>query len=317
MEAAASGTLAAPRLAHLNACDACAGTVRELADIAKVLPRDAAGSLQAAGPCPGVDELALWMAGELDAAAAERVMSHAAECGRCAAIVRGAMEEEPAAVTVMPVRRERPFAPRRWMALAASVVIAVGALLWWRAHTNQPERLLAAAYTQMRPFEFRLADAGYGPVREQRGGGGSALDRPPELLEAESALQGTRQSAEVLALRGRADLLENQFGLAIEELTHAGSNDPAVLADLGCAYALQGDAEGRAIDHAHARDLLLQAVKARPNEPRFLFNLALVYERMALVNEAIDAWNRYLKLDASGPWSDEARKRLGELEQRR
>jgi tetratricopeptide (TPR) repeat protein len=275
-------------------------------------------SLEPAGTCPGADELALWMAGELDAAAAERVMSHAAECGRCAAIVRGAMEEESAPVTVMPARRERPMAAQRWIALAASVLIAVGALLWWRARANEPERLLASAYTQMRPFEFRLADAGYGPVRQQRGGGGSALDPPVELFEAERVLKEARQTAEVFAMRGRADLLENQYDSAITELTHArelDSQDPAVLADLGCAYALRGDATGRATDYEQALGLMQQAVKARPNEPRFLFNLALVYRRLSRVRETIDAWNRYLKVDASGGWADETRKNLAEAQQ--
>jgi tetratricopeptide (TPR) repeat protein len=319
MEAAASGRLAAARLAHLEKCEVCSDTVRDLSEIANALPRDAAGSLEPVGTCPGTDELALWMAGELDAAAAERVMTHAAECGRCAAIVRGAMEEEAAAVTVMPVRRERPAA-QRWIALAASVLIAVGALLWWREQANQPQRLLASAYTQMRPFEFRLADAGYGPVRQQRGGGGSALEHPPELFEAESALKSAPPTTEVFALRGRAELLENQVELAIQDLTRAqetGSQDPAVAADLGCAYALRGDAEGRAIDHGRALELLLQAVKTRPNEPRFLFNLALVYERLSRTEEALAAWRNYLKLDASGPWADEARRRLSDLETRR
>jgi tetratricopeptide (TPR) repeat protein len=151
-------------------------------------------------------------------------------------------------------------------------------------------------------------------VRQERG---SNQTRPESLLNAERLLSGLfREKPEepaVLILKGRAELLEGQYDPAIETLSRA-SADPQALIDLACAYALRADVENRKEDSAQALELLLRSLRISPADPRALFNLALVYQRMSLLDEAITAWKKYLEIDPSGEWAQEGRERLAELE---
>ena len=86
-----------------------------------------------------------------------------------------------------------------------------------------------------------------------------------------------------------------------------------LLADLGAAYALRVDHRtGRWI--GYAIDYLNRSLQKRPNSGEVVFNLALVYERMNSYENAIDEWQRYLKLDPRGAWREDAERRLSELE---
>ena len=55
---------------------------------------------------------------------------------------------------------------------------------------------------------------------------------------------------------------------------------------------------------------LLLAVEADPAYPDALFNLAGVHYREGVLDSAIACWERYLKLDAAGPWAERARQSL-------
>src|ERR1035441_2410131 len=130
--------------------------------------------------------------------------------------------------------------------------------------------LLAKAYTEARPFEYRLADQGYGPIRQERGSG-SPFNRPESLASAEAEIQRRlamrADDPELLALKGRAQLLERDYEGAIESLSRASESkpdDPELLSDLGTAYAVRGETEKRNIDYGHALDLFLRALKKQP-----------------------------------------------------
>jgi CHAT domain-containing protein len=203
------------------------------------------------------------------------------------------------------------------------VFLAVaGGLATWRQlrRARDPAVLLAKAYTAARPFEFRLADSGYGPVRQQRGAG-SAFDRPEALDAAVAAIRGEvaahPRDPAVSELKGRAQLMERDYEGAIESLTRAtpgGEGDPDALADLATAYAVRGEAEKRNIDYGHAMELYLRALRRRPDDQRMLFNLALVYEKLWLVDEAIEAWQRFLKQNPAAGWRQEAETHLAAIE---
>ena len=211
----------------------------------------------------------------------------------------------------------------RFYAIAAALVLTVALpTAWWlAARHNDPARLLAEAYTAARPFEFRLPDAGYGRLTQQRGAG-STFDKPESLARAELALRQLQSASpndpNVLLLTGRAELLENHFEAALDSLNRAAESSPGnaeILSDLGTAYAQRGDAEKRNIDLGHASELFLQALRKNPADQRTLFNLALVYEKLWLVDEAADTWRKLLALNPENGWRDEAETHLKNIEQ--
>jgi len=313
IEEAAAGTLSAVRQAHADQCAQCAEAIEDYRFVAARMPRGET-SLEDAGGCPAAEDLALACSGSLAGPEAARVIEHASSCGRCGAILRVVMEEEPAPVAAVKPRRRT-----LWLAAAAALALGFIGLFLWFQERHDPRRLLAMAYTESRPFDLRLRDNGYGPVRQQRAGSASALDRPRALVQAEGDIQGRPESAETLLLRGRAELLEGQYDAAIESLTRAQETrkgNAEAMADLGCAYLLRGDTENRAIDYGHGLDYLRGAVKLQPNDVRILFDLALAYERTALLEAAIETWKRYLALEKDAGWAAEARQRLGGIEAR-
>jgi tetratricopeptide (TPR) repeat protein len=216
-----------------------------------------------------------------------------------------------------------PISSRSWLTRAAAVIVAAGAgwMAWdhWAATDAAP--LIAEAYAQQRPFEFRIPDAGHSRVRLERGGGNSSFQRPPALLEAEAKiareLAKQPDSVKWLSLRARAEMLGWDPATAIATLQRAldrKPDDPDLTADLGMAYALRAEADRRDLDYAYAIDALSRSLKVRPNSPATVFNRAIVYERMHLNEEAAQEWRHYLALDPSGAWHDEAQRRFGELD---
>jgi len=318
MERAAAGELEPDRMAHARACEECASAVEAYRVLAAEIGRAPHPSdMEPKTACASIEDLSRLASGGLAQPAAAAVLEHVSGCARCGAILRGALGEDSLVIEMPNASRRRIW---RMAALAAGVAIAAIGGGLWLAQRNAPERLLAAAYTEERPFDLRLPSEGYGPVRQQRAGAVSALDRPRALAKAEVEIQGLPETPRKLALRGRAELLEGQFQNAIESLSRAQEAEPdnaGLLADLACAYLLRGDAEHRAIDYGHALDLLRAASKRQPNDPRTLFDLALAYQRAELLEEAIGAWQRYLAAERDPGWIAEGKRRLADLEARR
>src|SRR6476646_11573911 len=86
--------------------------------------------------------------------------------------------------------RLMPIQIKPWLAPGATLVLALCAacLAWNRQIANDPARLIAGAYTQQRPFEFRVAGAGHADVHLERGSANSRSLRPADLLEAEARI---------------------------------------------------------------------------------------------------------------------------------
>lgn len=335
-------------LAHADECAVCGKEVESWKTwLGEWNLLGADSGLPAAGPgCLRVEDI-VGIAMGAAVGNDEARLAHAASCGRCGALLRSAMSRDEmetgeaellaaletatpewqhrlAERVSMPVLRSRARA-WQWVGIAAGVMLSAGMSAWWLANrASEPERLLARAYTEARPFEYRLPDAGYGPVRQQRSAAGSSFDRPAALVDAESRIQrslsGGQESAANLDLKGRAQLLENDSEGAIASLTRSVELQPenaAALADLGCAYAMRADAEQRNLDYGHAIEMFARSLRIDSTQARVLFNQALVYQKMSMVEEAIAAWDRFLKAGPNGDWAAEAKRRRAELEQLR
>lgn len=153
--------------------------------------------------CPPAAEWAALAAGLADAAQTESLLAHASHCDTCGGALHAMVvdfsnqtteSEEQLLESLASARPEWPrqmarkmareaaqppvrkrvieMPMRSWLARAAAVIVAVGAgwsgwNLWL---APDPARLIATAYTQQRPFEFRIPDAAYGQLQPiQRG----------------------------------------------------------------------------------------------------------------------------------------------------
>lgn len=309
-------------------------------------PRDERGA-----QCPPANELASLAAGQLSERRRAELLDHVCLCDSCGALLRGIAEdfaplEKTEAAAVARLRTSSPewqsgFArelstrrpARQWprmtwtfLARAAAILLCTtSAWVGYQQWTDRrPARLLAQAYTHERPFDLRIAQADYAPVRAAKGPGGSAFQRPAELLEAEAQIQAHLRDgaaeAKWHALRAQAEMLGHNPEAAIESYTRAleqEPDNPEFLAGLGAAHALHADETNRAVDYGKAIEYLSRSLQARPGAAEARFNRAIVYERMLLVEEAIAEWTAYLAEAPSGGWADEARRRLAELQSKK
>ena len=161
------------------------------------------------------------------------------------------------------------------------------------------------------------------PLRIARGNGQSRLDSPRPLLEAEAKIAGkqreTRQAADWLVARARADLLEWNYDAALHTLLEAEALAPeksTVKIDLATAYFERAQATGYVSDFGTAVEMTSGVLEKDPNNAIALFNRALIYEKLALYSDAETDWKHYLSLDPRGDWSGEAREHLARVEQK-
>jgi CHAT domain-containing protein/Flp pilus assembly protein TadD len=207
----------------------------------------------------------------------------------------------------------------------ATGIATVLALLAWTAVrflvTPDIDSLLATAYTEQRTMEVRIPGAAYAPIRQERNAARSTLDQPQALLEANALiakrLKDHPDDPRWLQAKGRADLLAFRYEAAIPTLERALNlqpNSPELLTDLATAHFQRAQANsGREIDYGTAIEYLGRALAKNPDDPVVLFNRAVAEEKLRLYLPSITDWNHYLKVDPSGPWADEARRKLGEV----
>lgn len=202
------------------------------------------------------------------------------------------------------------------VALALGAVAAIGAYALVanaRAHPATPASI--AAELPYRYAEPRLSGAA--PYRPYR---------PPPLTSRESTPAWLRLRAAASEVLGHpsshserdvaaAQLILGNAAAAVERLEGASahSQEAWLASDLAAALLVRaqqlddGDlavAALTAADRALARD---------PHSAPAAFNRPLALERLGLIDESRRAWLRYLELDPSSGWSDEARHRLSRL----
>ena len=214
-------------------------------------------------------------------------------------------------------------------AYAAAAILLVVAGVWLVQTRHEPSRepsvdqLIADAYTEQRPFELRIPGAAYGPVRQERGGERSAFAEPAGLLKAKYLIKerlAARPDDEAwLAASGRIELLEGHYDEAIRtfgRLLNAHPDSPPLLTDLATAYFERAESADRAVDYGQSIELLGRVLAKKPDDPLALFNRAIALERMYAYSEATRDWEHYLRVDPSGNWDAEAKRRLSELQEK-
>jgi CHAT domain-containing protein/tetratricopeptide (TPR) repeat protein len=215
--------------------------------------------------------------------------------------------------------------PRYVWAYAAAVIVLLGVSAWLVQTRREPsiDQLIARAYVEQRPFELRIPGAAYGPIRQERSGERSAFAEPADLLRAKylikERLAARPDNQAILAASGKVELFEGHYDEAIRtfgRLLDAQPDSSALLTDLATAYFQRAEAGDRAVDYGQTIELLGRVLAKTPDDPVALFNRAIALQRMYAYNEAIRDWEHYLRVDPRGDWADDARRRLGELQEK-
>ncbi|HET8889025.1 MAG TPA: CHAT domain-containing protein [Candidatus Angelobacter sp.] len=239
---------------------------------------------------------------------------------------------------------ERVLRPRILAAAGGLAALAISMFTWAPVVVDniavmQEERLIAAAYAKQRITPMRPVDAAYGPQKEISGDMGSNDEtndlKYPELNKAWSILadklnSGGRLGPKWFQIKGELLLLKNpaKNAKAAEdaflEARARGLDEPSLDIDLAASYFEQfsdnapkpsAPVADSLIKSMNLLNKVLQASKATKEDKKAaLFNLAIVYGKLGLWKEAEASWNQYLKIDATGPWAEEARTRLEEVE---
>lgn len=223
--------------------------------------------------------------------------------------------------------------------VAAGIVLAVGfAFGIWHFYLRQSEvdRSLIAlntAYRQQRPTESRITQFNYAPFNALRGPDANSVNEPERqraefmLLEALSK----NPTADVRHALGRVYLAKKEPDLAIEQFEAAlkgNPNNAQIYADLGAAWLEKGKTKldrtapkpesGKGMEElGRSLEYLNKALGIDTTSLEALFNRALAEQKLTLFDQAEQDWREYLKRDSTSPWSEEARKYLKLLEERK
>jgi hypothetical protein len=290
--------------------------------------------------CPDAETLAAYLDGRLTQDEREHVTQHVADCDTCYFVVtESAQTPAPAAmqrdqVSESMARRWWVSKPVVWsssvarvsiagaLATAASLWFAVGTGLLPRFASNSPALApLVAAVGTVRTIEPRLSGGfAYGPLRGTvRAGESTAPSVSPDLriavAESEKAAMA-RRTPEVLQLLGVAYLVTGEIDRAIpllEQAVEGQAPHARMLSDLAAAYLVRATRDNRQQDVAKALAAADRAVKADPSLAEALFNRAIALDRLALADEAREAWEEYLGVDDQSGWATEARTHLQAL----
>jgi CHAT domain-containing protein/tetratricopeptide (TPR) repeat protein len=291
------------RIQHASRCDYCGPLLREaLAELAE-------------------------LKGELTQEERSRIASLASArsewqqklAQRIAGTPDSTREREPSflASLLRKSRRDRWIGVAGFVAASVSLAAVIVPGAWFVRQRHQPataERLLALAYAQKRTLEPRIAGAAFAPLRVSRGPAASFTSRSPALLKAEALIAAQLQTHPSdpawLQASAQADLLEGRYDAAVEALRRGLEIDPqssALLIDLATAYFQRAQQEDHKEDFGAAYEYLSQALKFHPDDQVALFNRAIVAEHQFLYHQALDDWQRYLRLDSNSEWAGEAR----------
>jgi len=216
----------------------------------------------------------------------------------------------------------------KWVLVPAIVaVVAVAAITFpvYLAGRDTPEKaeaLLAQAATEKRIMDMRWPGAKWGPVRLTQGPEDSQFDKPKALLKANGII-GEQQpnhpaDLEWMRAKAQAEILERKPEAAIADLNHVLDARPesvAVMLDLSIAYAQQGDISLDPANYTTAMDLLGRVLKKDPGNLTALYNRALLFEQLHMVDKAIADWTLFLQKETDHDWAEDARKRLTALQE--
>ena len=244
---------------------------------------------------------------------------------------RGVEKDKVIGDEVVPLvsREKKPLKDRTYYYRIAAVVIAVVGLalsLWLvPGRKSDVERGMIAlnqAQGDERLIQSRISELNYARVKPTRGPQDGLADRQARdyserLLQ--DAVNQRKDAASYHAL-GRLFLAERNFEKAREQFEQAlakDPNDPQLQSDMGATLMELGesaDDEGQMVKYfAQALEYFNRALQLSPSSPEALFNRALLYQHMRL-QQAKEAWQKYLEIDSTSPWAKEAERNLKLLE---
>jgi tetratricopeptide (TPR) repeat protein len=248
------------------------------------------------------------------------VVAHVADCDECRIVVVDAMAFGEEAVTT------KRGAGRWWLTIAAAIPIVVSGAFIWNAQLDPLKPLKeTSAKLDSRLVEARLSGFPHVQRKTMRG-------EPGETDLAELQLQG--KVAEVLERRGddlktlhakgvayllaagmakgedrKGQVAEDRKNavVALEKAADRAPDDVTYQSDLAAALIAIGDPANL------KRAICDRALKADPRSAEALFNRAKALELLGQTDEAISAYKRYLAVDSSSPWAEEAREHIKSL----
>ena len=260
--------------------------------------------------CPPSLDLVSLVHGDLEESRAEQIYLHLAECAACGGILRNLVRLEDRGNVI-------PW-PSILKIAAVLTLFTAGSFYAWKGFRPQsPASYLAEAYTKARPFDWRLPDAGHGPVRVEMAESRteiSALQKAGiEVGKLEASSPGTPST---LAIRGRLALMRHDADGAVASLERAFSlapGDAEIESELGVAYSLRARVADRPGDYQIAIGHFGHVLGRAPDNLHALFNRGVTYRSMGRRAEAALDFETYLKYDASSGWASEAREWLAQL----
>jgi len=279
------------------------------------------GDAHARAPrCPDAETIAALAEGRFDGPELDSILAHVETCRSCM------RELELANATFS---RERDLSPSRttWLAIAAVIAaVAIGAPIVWQRAVRQRVPaigdLVDLAPRSIRLVEPRISGGfAYAPYHGSMRAGGSFPDTQRLRLggAAANAIEHADRDAspEAQHVAGVALLLAEDDPLkAVDRLRMASERAPGdarIANDLASARYTAAQTLGRASLYPEALAAADQAIRMDAHLPEALFNRALILERLGLAQEARRAWEKYLAVDSSSPWADEARRRMAKL----
>ena len=172
-------------------------------------------------------------------------------------------------------------------------------VLRWNA-----EPLLAKAYTESRPFLFRLPDAGYASVQD-----GESRTYSPLLLLAVARLRAAQSvlhnQPEIQRLLGRAAFLTGDYDGAVSRYLRTlelDSHSPNARLELAGVLMVRAQRQRRPVDLAAALEQTGKANRLEPANSVDSYNLALLYEAIPAPYLARAEWARCIRLERAPTW---------------
>jgi CHAT domain-containing protein len=225
------------------------------------------------------------------------------------------------------------------------IAISVAALWyfvlpWWQV--RQGLAMLNEAYSQGRPIESRLSGFQYASWEKDRSGNDRLTDYTARD-QADLTLLGvarSRPSAKAYQALGSGYLLKGEIEEAIDQFNRALAYDPSnarIQNDLGAALMesamrkrqrLEALSDHRSqsgeqlsveilSDLSRANEHFSQALQKDSGSTEALFNQSLCLERLGLIDQAMESWEKYLRLDSESQWAAEARAKLEALKKQK
>ncbi len=271
-------------------------------------------------PCPSAETIAALAEGRFDGPELDAILAHVETCRSC-------MRELELASATFSRNANRSPSRTTWLAIAAVIAaIAIGAPIVWQRVARQRVPgigdLVDLVPRGIRLVEPRVSGGfAYAPYRGSMRASGSFPDTQRLRLggAAANAIEYADRDASPDAqhVAGVALLLAEDDPLkAVDRLRIASERAPGdarIANDLASARYTAAQTLGRASLYPEALAAADQALRTDAGLPEALFNRALILERLGLAQEARRAWEKYLAVDSSSPWAEEARRRMARL----